>query len=70
VAKLVKKDKDKKVDKTKLLELLSGIEVYLANNKKLQNRAQKIEVVLQAKKYLHSKGAMSKMLMESVALVV
>jgi len=77
VAKLAKKDKDKKVDKAKLLALLSGMEAYLNANRptrvhgdSLGKWQEGVQAVFSAKEYLQDKGAMSKMLMESVALVI
>ncbi len=71
------KGKDKAENKTKILEILNGVERHLENNKpELTNDNElhkwKIgtEAVLQAQIYMRDKGAMSKMLMESVALVL
>ena len=69
IGKIVK-GKDKSANKAQMLSILSGVEAYLAEHKELQEWQQKVEAVLQAKQYMHGKGAMAKMLMESVALVL
>ena len=60
-----------------MLRILTGVESYLTNNKpsvdsaaELNNWNVKVRAVLQAQQYIRGKGAMSKMLMESVALVI
>ncbi len=77
VERLVKKNKDKKIDKARILALLSGLEVYLHTNKPasvqsdaLDKWKMSVRAVLSAREYVNDKGAMSKMLMESVALVI
>lgn len=69
IEKIVK-DKDKSANKTQMLQILSGVEMYLANNKGVKGWEQGVRAVLQAKEYMHDKGAMGKMLMESVALMI
>ncbi len=69
IEKIVK-GKDKSTNKAQMLGILSGVEAYLAEHKELPEWQQKVEAVLQAKQYMHGKGAMVKMLMESVALVL
>ncbi len=73
----INKGKDKAKNKTKFLEILSGVEVHLNEIKQknvqggtLDTWGQRVRAVLQAKEYIHEKGAMSKILMESVALVI
>lgn len=73
----IDKGKDKSENKAKMLEILSGIEEYLDSSKpELDNNEQLLkwklgaEAVLQAQRYMRDKGAMSKMLMESVAIVL
>jgi len=73
----INKNKNKAENKALFLEILSGVEAYLHMNKpksvlggSLDSWRQCVEAVLQAKEYMYDKGAMSKMLMESVALVV
>lgn len=73
----IDKGKDKAENKAKMLEMLIVIEEYLDNNKpELNNNEQVLrwklgaEAVLQAQRYMRDKGAMSKMLMESVAIVL
>ncbi len=69
IEKIVK-CKDKSANKTQMLQILSGVEMYLANNKEIKGWEQGVQAVLQAKEYMHDKGAMGKMLMESVALTL
>ncbi len=64
-------------DKATMMRILSGLEQYLTNHKPKNVPGapwniwrQQVEAVLNAQKYIRDKGAMSKMLMESVALVL
>jgi len=73
----INKNKNKAENKALFLEILSGVESHLHINKpksvpggSLDSWRQSVEAVLQAKEYVYDKGAMGKMLMESVALVV
>ncbi len=66
----INKLKDGGDKKAKFLEILNDIEIYLNKNKSNKNWDMSVQAVLQAKKHMHSKGAMSKMLMESVAIVL
>jgi hypothetical protein len=72
IEKIVK-GKDKNENKAQILEILTYVEHHLAQqevSERDEGWTMAVEGVLQAKEYLHDKGAMSKMLMESVALVV
>ncbi|GEM_PF-729681 len=67
----------KKKDRPAMLELLSGVEMHLSNHKPKSTSDEswlawrgQVRAVLQAQEYIRDKGAMSKMLMESMALVV
>ncbi len=69
----INREKDGAKKKARFLEILDDVETHLrCNNLKesAEMRTLKIKSVLNAKRYMHSKGAMSKMLMESVALVI
>ena len=72
----INKGKNKAVNKTRFLDMLDGIELYLHKHKPKEigeletSWIMRVRVVLQAKKYMHDKGAMSKMLMESVAFII
>jgi hypothetical protein len=64
---------NKKKDKVAMIELLSGLEEYLSTHRQdidASKWAISVKSVLQAQQYIRDKGAMSKILMESVALVL
>ncbi len=68
----INKLKDGGEKKARFLEILNNVEIYLTKSKDKKDTDWDLSIlaVLQAKKHMHSKGAMSKMLMESVALVL
>ncbi len=66
----INKGKDKNENKIRMIKILDAVELFLDNNKDLPDWELGVRATIQAKEYIRDKGAMSKMLMESVALVL